>query len=145
MWLWLDDTLAVPELIVGAVASLLAATVAAFVLEAAAPPVRVRLRWLRHAWRLPAHAVADLGRLARVLVLSLVGRRGTGGGFRAFHFEPGSGNDPEDVGRRALAKLAGSFSPNTVVVGIDAERKLILVHQLEPDDSPLSADPLELG
>jgi multisubunit Na+/H+ antiporter MnhE subunit len=145
IWLWLDDTVATPELVTGAVSAALAATVAEFVLAKAAPAVRFRIRWLRQVWRLPLAAVADLGRLTHVLVLSLLGRRAPGGRFRAYRFSAGSADNPEDVGRRALAKLAGSFGPNTVVVGIDAERDLILVHQLEPDDSVRSADPLELG
>jgi multisubunit Na+/H+ antiporter MnhE subunit len=145
LWLWLDDTVATPELVTGAVCAALAATVADFVLAKAAPSVRFRLRWLRLVWRLPLSVVVDLGRLLRVLVLTLLGRRKPGGRFHAYRFDAGSANNPDDVGRRALAKLAGSFSPNTVVVGIDAKRDLILVHQLEPDDSAHSADPLELG
>lgn len=145
LWLWLDDTVATPEIVTGAVCAALAATVAEFVLAKAAPPFGFRIGWLRHVWRLPLSVAIDLGRLLRVLVRTLLGRRTPGGRFRAYRFDAGSANNPDDVGRRALAKLAGSFSPNTVVVGIDAERDLILVHQLEPDDSSHSADPLELG
>jgi multisubunit Na+/H+ antiporter MnhE subunit len=145
LWLWLDDTLALPELVTGAVAAAIAASVAEVVLGRAAPRLRWRRRWFRRAWRLPLHVVADLWRLLRVLVLTLTGQRKSRGRFRAIRFDAGSSDNPEDIARRALAKAAGSVAPNTVVVGIDAARGLILVHQLEPDDRLTSADPLELG
>jgi multisubunit Na+/H+ antiporter MnhE subunit len=145
LWLWLDDTVAVPELVTGAVCAAIAATVAQFVLEQAAPKLRLRARWLRLAWRPLVSVVPDLARLARVLVWCLIRRPPARARFRAIQFEAGSSRSPYDTGRRALAKGAGSFSPNTFVVGIDADRDLILVHQLEPVDTIHSADPLELG
>ena len=50
-----------------------------------------------------------------------------------------------DTTRRALAKGAGSFAPNSYVVGVDAERELLLVHQLDPSGGASELDPLELG
>ncbi|MGZ4202509.1 MAG: hypothetical protein ACXVRH_10670 [Thermoleophilaceae bacterium] len=145
LWLWLDDTVALPELVTGAVAAAIAATVAEFVLAGAAPRLRWHWRWLRHAWRVPPNVALDLWRLLRVLALTLTGRRKGVGQFRAIRFDAGSSDNPEDIARRALAKAAGSVAPNTVVVGIDVERDLVLVHQLEPDDTPSSTDPLGLG
>jgi multisubunit Na+/H+ antiporter MnhE subunit len=145
LWLWLDDTVATPELVVGAVCAAIAATVAQFVLAHAGPRLRMRWSWLRLAWRPVASVVPDLGRLARVLALTLAGRRRRRGRFRAVSFDAGGPRSGYDAGRRVLAKAAGSFSPNSYVVGIDLERDLILVHQLEPTDTARGADPLELG
>jgi hypothetical protein len=44
-----------------------------------------------------------------------------------------------------LAKEFGSFAPNSYVIGVDAERDLMLVHQLEPRGGRDKLDPLELG
>jgi multisubunit Na+/H+ antiporter MnhE subunit len=144
LWLWLDDTLVVPELVTGAVCAAIAATVAQFVLAGAGPRIRLRWSWLRFAWRPLVTVVPDIGVLIRVLVLSLTGRRRRSR-FVAFEFDAGTARSGYDTGRRALAKAAGSFSPNSYVVGIDADRDLILVHQLEPVDTVRHADPLELG
>jgi hypothetical protein len=61
-------------------------------------------------------------------------------------FEPGEGS-PEDLARHALAEAAGSFSPNTVVIGVDVERGTLLAHQLlaDEDDPARAIDPLGLG
>jgi hypothetical protein len=50
-----------------------------------------------------------------------------------------------DAGRQALAEALGSFAPNTIVVGIDSERELILAHQLRRGGGPEAVDPLGLG
>lgn len=145
LWLWLDDTLVAPELVVGALCAAISATVAQFVLERAGPRLRLRWSWFRLVWRPLITVVPDLWRLTRVLALSLARRRTRHGRFRAVQFDAGSARSPYDTGRRVLAKAAGSFSPNTYVVGIDADRDLMLVHQLEPAETVRGADPLELG
>ena len=49
------------------------------------------------------------------------------------------------MGRRALAESFGSFAPNTIIVGVDADRELILAHQLRPSGGPEALDLLGLG
>jgi hypothetical protein len=67
------------------------------------------------------------------------------GRLRALPFRH-AGGDPADQGRRAMAEGLGSFAPNTIVLGVDAQRDLIFAHQLVPTDDPAGAiDPLELG
>jgi hypothetical protein len=39
----------------------------------------------------------------------------------------------------------GSLSPNTIVVGVDTERGLVLVHQLQRQGDAEQIDPLGLG
>ncbi|MCW3018653.1 MAG: hypothetical protein JWN10_961, partial [Solirubrobacterales bacterium] len=48
-----------------------------------------------------------------------------------------------DAGRRALAESFGSLAPNTIVIGVDPERDLLLVHQLRGGGGRV--DVLELG
>lgn len=41
-----------------------------------------------------------------------------------------TGEDPESATRRALAVAGGSLAPNSIVVGIDAERGVLVRHEL---------------
>jgi hypothetical protein len=49
------------------------------------------------------------------------------------------------MGRRALAETVGSVAPNTIVIGIDDERGLLLVHQLRRHGGPEDLDVTRLG
>lgn len=57
----------------------------------------------------------------------------------------GGGDGSDDVGRRALAEGLGSLAPNTIVIGIDGENDLLLVHQLHRSGGREQLDVLELG
>lgn len=49
------------------------------------------------------------------------------------------------MGKRALAESLGSFAPNTIVIGVDAERELLLGHQLRRSGGDDSIDVMKLG
>jgi len=143
VWMLLVDTPYPPELAAGAVVAALAATVVELVRRQRVAMVRVRPRWLRHAWRPVVRVPLDLVVLTRTAVVQLVRPRARHGRFFAVPFA-GERRDPEDNARRALAEALGSFAPNTIVVGVDVERGLMLVHQLVPRPSAETIDPLEL-
>jgi len=145
LWLALDDTVALPELITGAVAAALGAIAAEVVHSQNLVRVRVRRRWFTHAWRPLVRLFPDTARVLAVLLRQLVLRRPPRGEFRAVPFRYGYESGAYDTTRRALAKGAGSFAPNAYVVGVDAERELLLVHQLDPSGGASELDPLELG
>lgn len=145
LWLLLDDNVAFPELMTGAVAAILGATAAELVHAQNIVRVRLDPRWLKHAWRPLVSLVPDTGRVMLALFRVLVLRRRPRGAFRAVRFRSGYEEGARDTARRALAKAAGSFTPNAYVVGVDAERDLLLVHQLEPSGGKAALDPLELG
>ena len=109
--------------------------------------VRIRFKpsWLRYAWRPLVGLFPDTARVLLVLLRQLALRRPARGEFRMVPFRPGRPAGAYDTTRRALAKGAGSFAPNTYVVGIDEDRELLLVHQLEPSSDASTLDPLELG
>jgi hypothetical protein len=54
------------------------------------------------------------------------------------------GVGPEQRGVRAIEGGLGSVAPNTIVIGVDRETGVLLVHQLEPTESASDLDPLEL-
>lgn len=141
-WLLLVDTHEEAQLLVGAGVALLAASVSELVRSQRIAQVRVRPAWIARLWRPLASVPGDIARLA----LALAPGRRTRGRLRALPFDPRVA-EPTDNGRQALAELAGSFSPNTIVIGVDAERGLLLAHQLVPDEEEpeRSLDPLELA
>lgn len=144
LWLVLVGTLDASELVLGAAAAALGATAAVVVLLPGVDRFDGSARWLLRAWRLPWQAVTDTGRLTGALWRRLVRREPVHGGFRVLPFAYG-GPDSRAVARRAAAKAAGSFAPNTYVVGIDEQRDEVLYHELVRADGRTGCDPLELG
>ncbi len=94
----------------------------------------VRRVWLRHLTRLPERLARDGLLLARVLACRLRGEISCGS-FRWVRFGD-SGVGPEGAARRALARVALSFAPNTYVIDVDRERGQLLVHQLARPVAP---------
>lgn len=87
----------------------------------------------------PAHILL-VGREAVAQCARPKAARGT---FRAVSFA--GGEQPEDVGRRALSEALGSLAPNTIVIGVDTDRQLLLVHQLRRTGGSQELDALGLG
>lgn len=144
LWLLLVDTVEASQLYLGVAVAMLAATGSELVRHQRIAGVSPRPRRLRLLWRPVASVPRDLWLLAREAV-GAVGGRAPRGRFRELSFDPGEGG-PDDLARHALAEAAGSFSPNTIVIGVDVGRRTLLAHQLVPDADPArSIDPLELG
>lgn len=145
VWMLLVDNESLPELLVGAGVVLIATIASELVRRQSQVSVKVRLRWLLPVWKPVVRIPLDVAVVMATIALELFGRRRQPGGLRAFRFRA-DGDDPESSGRRALAEAAGSTAPNTIVIGIDTRRRLILAHQLRyTSDAKSSLDPLELG
>jgi hypothetical protein len=129
-WLWLllaGDWNRI-EIIAAACGATVAATIAEIARTRAGVEPRIPLRWFARAWSVPHQIVIDFGIVTWALVRSLIQRRIVRGEFRAHPFPAGEG-----PGVRAWATWAAQFSPNAYVVEIDAERELVLVHDLIPN------------
>ncbi len=142
-YMLLIDTTDLPELYAGAGVVLLSA--AAFYVsrhehlgEASIAP-----SWLARAWRPLSRVPAQIAIVCWEVLDQLVRPKARRGSFRAVPF--GTGDDGRDAGRRALAEALGSLAPNTIVVGIDQDRNLLLVHQLRRAGSREELDVLGLG
>jgi multisubunit Na+/H+ antiporter MnhE subunit len=143
-WLVLVDSPKLPELLTGAVVAAVAASASELVRARRGERLHIPLRGLARAWRPVARAPADLALVAGAIARQLVERRPARGRVRAMPFRHG-GDDPAAAGRRALAEGLGSFAPNTIVIGVDEQRNVILVHQLVPSGQAGSTlDPMEL-
>ena len=145
LYLLLIDTTSLPELIVGAAAATIAATGFELAREQqTAGGLTARVRWLTTLHRPLLKVPSDIATLSLLALRQLVKPRPVNGAFRAVPFRCGPEHDIE-IGRRALAEAFGSFAPNTIIVGVDVERELILGHQLHPTGGAEAIDLLGLG
>jgi len=129
LWLLLVGTVAVDELITGAAAAALAASLAVAVHRRGYIEFQPRARWLTELPRLCLGIATDTGRLAVALWQAAVLRRPVRGSMIAVPFHHG-GDNGRDGARRALVNLAVSITPNSYVVDIDPDADRLLVHQL---------------
>jgi multisubunit Na+/H+ antiporter MnhE subunit len=142
LWLAFTDTHVEPELIAGAVAAAIGATLSGLVVRPGRPKtverglstLRLGPRLLRPGVRL----VVDSGLLAVVLWRRVVLRQPVRGSFRAVRYRPGP--ERRSAAGRTLTEIWGSVTPNRYVVGIDEEEGTLLVHELVRTEEPL--DPL---
>ena len=145
LYLLLIDTTSLPELIVLAAAAAIAATGFELAREQqTAGGLTARLRWVTRLHRPLAKAPSDIAAVSWMALRQLVRPRAVNGTFRAVPFRCGPEHDTEK-GRRAFAESFGSFAPNTIIVGVDVERELILGHQLRPSGGADAIDVLGLG
>ena len=140
----LIDTVDLPELYAGGGGLVLAVGLYEAARHQRHEEASVRLRWLGRGARVAASVPAHIGYLLVEAARQLADPQLTRGEFRAVRFDSG-GNGARDRGRRALAEAVGSLAPNTIVVGVDSERDILLVHQLRRTGGREALDPLELG
>ncbi|HWE34742.1 MAG TPA: hypothetical protein VG410_14715 [Solirubrobacteraceae bacterium] len=143
-YLLLIDTVSSPELYAGAGATLLAAAAYEVSREQGFTEARVSPAWLARAWRVLVRVPTHIGLVCFEAVRQPFARAPRRGSFRVVSFGA-CGEDAADAGRRALTEALGSLAPNTIVVGIDTGRKLLLVHQLHRQGGRNELDPLGLG
>jgi hypothetical protein len=144
VYLLLIDITDLPELLVGAGAATMAVLAFALGREQFAGRETIRARWFHRLARPLVKVPGDTARLCLVALRQLRNPRAARGTFRAVPF-----HGPEDrvhrIGQSALAEALGSFAPNTIVVGVDRERELILAHQLHQAGGAEAIDVLGLG
>jgi multisubunit Na+/H+ antiporter MnhE subunit len=133
LWVAVDDNIGLAELGGGAGAAALAALLTETALHQAGTPITVRLRWLAAAWRLPGQVLGDTVLVFRALGRQLIRGETPDSGFRERPVRAG-GDSSADVTRRVLLVGANSLAPNTVVLGIDDERDVMIVHQLVAEE-----------
>lgn len=104
----------------------------------------VRVSWILRGWRAGASIPRHIAIVTWEALVQLVRPKAQRGSLRVVRFAY-TGEEPGDIGRRALAEALGSLAPNSIVVGVDTDRGLLLVHQLRRSGSHRELDPLELG
>jgi len=135
-WVWIDDSVALAELLVGAGVAVMGALLAEVVQCQAGTHVRIRFEWLAEGLKLPKEVVRDLGVVLGALWSQVVKGEGPRSGFVALPVRPGT-DTTEDATRRALITASRSVAPNTLVLGIDRERNVMIVHHLVLSDGEI--------
>jgi hypothetical protein len=144
LYLLLIDTTDLPELIVGAATTTVAATAFSLARERYLAAETVRLAWLGRIYRPLVQTPSDIVAVVGVALRQLRHPQEAHGVFRAVPFACGEA-EAREIGRRALAESLGSFAPNTIIIGVDPERELLLGHQLRRRGGPEAIDILRLG
>jgi multisubunit Na+/H+ antiporter MnhE subunit len=132
-WVAIDDLLRADELIVGAVATALAAAAAMVVGHLAQVRAGFKAAWLPAAiggvLGLPGRVARETLLVFAALAKTLARREPPSGGFREISVRYGD-DSPAGVTRRTLLTGSKSLAPNAFVVDFDAERDVMLVHEL---------------
>ena len=100
-------------------------------------------RWLLRAGRPIAGIPRQIGLVSVEALRQLRAPSARRGRFVAVPFAVGEA--PTTLGRIALAEGFGSLAPNTIVIGVDEERGLLLVHVLSERGGPETLDVMRLG
>jgi hypothetical protein len=129
LWIIVDDSLAADELLAGAAAAALAATLAELAGHQSGVRLQARAGWVRPALHLPAAVARDTWTVFGALWRQVVRREQPPSGFSVVDVAAGD-RTPEARTRRALLVAGRSVAPNTLVLGIDADRGVMVVHQL---------------
>lgn len=131
IWMLLVDTFDPEELLVGAVAAAIAATLAITMHRRGFVRFWPRAAWLRQTPALAWSVVVDCALLGQALWRTAVARQRVEGISIRVPFHHG-GDDGRDVARRALVNFAVSLTPNSYVIDIDPDADSLLVHRLVP-------------
>ena len=128
-WVWIDDSLDTPELLVGAAVAAMGALLVELVLYQTATPIRARIEWLSPLPAIPLRVVRDL-----VIVFGALLRRVVKGELPESIFEEvpvdAPGETAEAVTQRTLIVAFSSVAPNSFALGIDTESRTMIVHRL---------------
>lgn len=135
-WIILVDSLELDELLAGAGAAALGATLAELVSHQSGLRLRLRIEWLTPLLGLPAQVVRDTWTVFAALCRRLARGEEPHSGFRAVPVQA-SGDSDEDRSRRVLLVWRRSVAPNCFALGVDPDRNVMVVHQLvQPDAEP---------
>ncbi|MBV9160608.1 MAG: Na+/H+ antiporter subunit E [Pseudonocardiales bacterium] len=128
-WVVLDYSLATAELLVGTGVAAVGASFTELVAYQAASHFRMRIKWLIPVFALPGRVVWDTVIVFGALSRRLVRGEEPSSGFLAMTKAWGD-ESPRGLTRRAFLVGGTSVAPNTLVLGIDRERDVMVVHHL---------------
>ncbi len=134
LWLSFAANIGWREIVAGSISAAIATVAVA--MYAWKGKVCFTLRWrdIVQAWRVPWSALTGTGTVLYGLFRQLFTRDGAPSFLGAVSFDVGGMDDPAAAGRRALAVAYTSFTPNSVVLGIVPGQRLLLYHEIIPDD-----------
>jgi multisubunit Na+/H+ antiporter MnhE subunit len=131
-WLLIQGDYNRIEKVAASCAAALGAAIAVRVRSGERAEIRLEGRWVLRTLRVPWQVVREFGIVTLFLGRTLARRRTPRtGGFRTLEF-PTGGARPAERGRRVLAALAMTYSPNSYVVELEPDTHEVVVHTLSP-------------
>ncbi len=135
LWLIYVSQVNVWEILVGSAAAAMATLGLAVFRRLGLVKCGPSLRQIAEIWRIPQCVISGTGQIMQGIGRQRFSREGANRHLLAISFDAGR-DDAEGTGRRALAVLYTTMTPNFVVVGIVREQGLLLYHQLIPGKVP---------
>lgn len=133
-WMAFVGDLSAQDMALGAACAAFGAAASLLTWKAMRLSIAFELRDVLEYWRLPWNALQDAGAITWALGKDLLHLAPAGSYLRAIPFREQSGGRGRL--RHVLAVAYTSATPNSIVIGIDAEQELLLVHQIVPSEIP---------
>jgi multisubunit Na+/H+ antiporter MnhE subunit len=130
-WTIFVGSFAGAEAVVGSLAVAIGTAVSTAAYAVGVARFQPKLTWIAEIWRVPWYVLADTGIIASALVSRHLFKRHGRSRMVAVPFEPGGWTGRGEA-RRALAITLTTLSPNSIVLDIDRDARLMLVHQISP-------------
>lgn len=118
------------EAVVGGIAVAIGTAVSTAAYAVGVARFRPRLAWLAEIWRVPWYVLDDTRAIATALITRVFFRRRGHSRMVAVPINPG-GSTGRGEARRALAIGLTTLAPNSIVLDIDREERVMLVHEIE--------------
>jgi len=134
LWMLFVSTLSRAEFVAGLVAAAIASFADAVLKSQGFAKFRPRATWLLLATWEVWYSLSGTWAIMVALAKRVAGKKSEAQ-FRAVKFDAG-GDDGESWARRALVTMYTTIPPNFVVIGIDRDHDLMLVHQVSPTGTP---------
>ncbi len=132
-WMWVDDSLLLPEIVAGVIVSIAGATLAEAAQHQSATRIRIRIEWLAPALSLPRQVAQDSVVVFAALWRKLARGEDPPSGYVGRPLAYGE-ESAEGETRRVLQVAGSSVAPNTFALGIDPDEEVMVVHHLVRPD-----------
>ncbi len=142
LWIVLVAGLPTQEAFLGALCAFASAVFTFFLWRAQPDHLVFRLRDVLLIRHVPAQIAGDACLVTRILFRDLFGIRPAESLYRVHTFDAAS---PLSLAREVLATAYMTASPNSIVLGTEPERNLLLVHQLAETALPAMVRSLGAG
>lgn len=133
LWLLFVNTTKPHELWMGTISACFGASAAELMRGQPFAKFRPRVGWIMQGWREPWYIVEGCCSVFWTFLKHLV--KPEKSVLREIVYDAG-GVDPESIARRALTIIYSNLQPTSVVLGIDVDKNVMLVHQLSAEKTP---------
>lgn len=144
LWIVFVAGVHAPEMLVGALSIAASTAFLSLMWRAQEDHVLFRAADVAQVWRVPAQVAGDALVILKVLWQDLFSASREPSFYELHRFDGGP-PCPELLGRELLAVAYLTASPNSIVLGIDERKSMLMVHQLAPTPLPELARRLGAG